>query len=141
MSDTGKVIYSDAPNQELVRHTVEHQNNFWDGVLVDRIFASTETFAERFVEPEDEEDEEYTNEDGLMWGYFEGSEKSKIFGIYTNCQFYQEDIEEVMASGKVVLLQVGEDGFNDEGVFSVLIAEEDLRNKNFDSCEFTWAQS
>jgi uncharacterized protein YwqG len=141
INDTGKVIYADVPNEELVRHTFEHEDSFWDGVLIDKIFASTETFAERFVEPEDEEDEEYTNEDGLMWGYFEGSDKSKLFGIYTNCQYCQEEIEEVMASDKAVLLQVGEGGFNDEGVFSVLISKDDLKNKVFDSCELTWAQS
>ena len=141
MADAGKIIYADVANEDLVRHTVEHDNNFWDGVLVDKVFAEAEAFSERFVEPEDEEDEEYTNEDGLMWGYFEGSEKSKIFGIYTNCQLGQEEIEEIMDSGKVVLLQIGENGFNDEGVFSVLIDKNDLENKVFDSCEFVWAQS
>lgn len=141
MNDTGKIIYSDVSNNELVRHTFEHDKNFWDGVLIDQIFQETENFAERFVEPEDEEDEDYTNEDGLMWGYFEGSEKSKLFGIYTNCQLCQEEIEEVMDSNTLVLLQVGEDGFNDEGVYSVLIDKDDLKNKNFDRCEFVWAQS
>ncbi|MDR0661388.1 MAG: DUF1963 domain-containing protein [Prevotellaceae bacterium] len=140
-NDTGKIIYADISNEELVRHTIEHNDNFWDGVLIDKIFAETETFAERFVEPEDEEDEEYTNEDGLMWVYFEGSEKSKIFGIYTNCQYYQDEIEEIMSSNKVVLLQVGEAGFNTEGVFSVLIDKNDLKNKAFDSCELIWIQS
>jgi Uncharacterized protein conserved in bacteria len=140
-NDEGKVIYADVPNEELVRHTVEHEDNFWDGVLINEIFADTEIFAERFVDPEDEEDEEYLDEEGKMWGYFEGSERSKIFGIYTNCQYYQDEIEEVMASGKVVLLQVGENGFNDEGVFSVLIEEEDLKNKDFTKCELCWAQS
>ena len=32
-------------------------------------------------------------------------------------------------------------GFNDEGVFSVLIPKEDLRNRNFENCEFSWAQT
>ncbi|WP_414713014.1 hypothetical protein [Sphingobacterium sp. UBA6645] len=38
-------------------------------------------------------------------------------------------------------MQIGENGFNDEGVFSVLIPKKDLKNLNFDNCEFVWAQS
>ena len=139
--DTGKLIYVDVPNSELERQIVEHEDNFWDGVLIDKIFTETETLSERYVEPEDEEDEEFLNEDGKMWGYFEGSEKSKIFGIYTNCQLQGDEIEEIAFSNKVVLLQFGEGDFNDEGVFSVLIDKDDLKNRNFENCEFVWAQS
>ena len=128
MTDTGKIIYADVPNNELERQIVEHEDNFWDGVLIDKIFTETETLSERYVEPEDEEDKEYLNEDGKMWGWFEGSEKSKIFGIYTNCQLQEDEIEEIAFSNKVVLLQVGEGGFNDEGVFSILIDKDDLKN-------------
>jgi uncharacterized protein YwqG len=139
MSGTGKVIYANVPNEELIRHTIEHEDNFWDGVLIDKIFAETETLSERFTEPED--DDEETNEDGKVWDYFAGTEKSKIFGIYTNCQCGQEETEEVAFSEKILLLQVGEEGFNDEGVFSVLINKKDLENRNFDNCEFSWGQS
>ncbi|MCT1523176.1 YwqG family protein [Sphingobacterium hotanense] len=139
LNDTGKVIYADVANEKLVRITKEHEDNFYTGILIDQIYADTETFAERYYEPDDEDEE--TNEDGLVWGYFSGSEKSKIFGIYTNCQLQDEEIKEITFSDKVVLLQIGENGFNDEGVFSVLIPKEDLKNLNFDNCEFVWAQS
>ena len=64
-----------------------------------------------------------------------------MFGIFTHCQYGQKEIEEITFSNKVVLLQVGETGFNDEGVFNVTIDKEDLRNLNFDNCEFTWGQT
>ena len=131
MKGTGKALYANVPNNELERQIVEHGDNFFDGVLIDKIFAETETLSERY----DEEDGE------KIWNYFAGSEKSKIFGIYTNCQLQEDEIEEIAFSNKVVLLQVGEGGFNDEGVFSVLIDKDDLKNRNFENCEFVWAQS
>ena len=42
---------------------------------------------------------------------------------------------------EILLLQIGENGFNDEGVFSVTIPREDLKKLNFDNCEFAWGQS
>lgn len=140
-TDTGKVIYADIDNKDLIRHVKEHEEDFFSGMLVDRVFADTETFAERFRDPEDEDEEADANEDGKLWDYFAGSDKSKIFGIYTHCQLGQEEIEEIAFSDKVVLLQVGENDFNDEGVFSVLIPKKDLENRNFDNCEFGWGQS
>ena len=130
LDDTGKVIYADVPNSELERQIVEHKDNFYEGVLIDKVFAETETLSERYAEEDGER----------FWDYFAGSEKSKIFGIYTNCQLQEEEIERIAFSNKVVLLQVGED-FNDEGVFSVLIDKDDLKNRNFENCEFVWAQS
>lgn len=141
MNDTGKVIYTDVSNDKLVRITNEHEDNFFSGVLIDKIFADTETLEERFREPEDEDEEEEANEDGKIWDYFLGSDKSKIFGIYTHCQYGQEEIEEITFSDKILLLQIGENGFNDEGVFSVTIPREDLKKLDFDNCEFTWGQS
>ncbi len=137
LNDTGKVIYTDISNDKLVRITNEHEENFFLGVLIDKIFADTETLEERFREPVDEE----ANEDGKVWDDFIGSDKSKIFGIYTHCQYGQEKIEEITFSDKILLLQVGENGFNDEGVFSVTIPKEDLKRLNFDNCEFVWGQS
>lgn len=140
-TDTGKVIYADIDNKDLVRHVKEHEEDFFSGMLIDQVLADTETLAERFRDPEDEDEEADANEDGKLWDYFAGSNKSKIFGIYTHCQLGQEEIEEIAFSDKVVLLQVGENDFNDEGVFSVLIAKKDLENRNFDNCEFAWGQS
>ena len=141
MEDKGKVIYADVPNSELERQIVEHEDNFWDGVLIDKVFTETETLSERFIVPEDEDDKKFANEDGKIWDWFAGSEKSKIFGIYTNCQMDKKAIEKIVFSNKVVLLQVGEGGFNDEGVFSVLIDKDDLKSRNFNKCKFVWAQS
>jgi hypothetical protein len=141
LTDTGKVIYADVPNESLTRVIQEHDGPFFLGVLVDKIFADTENFTERFRDPEDEWDKEHANEDGKLWDHFGGNKRSKIFGIYTHCQYEQDEIERITFSDKILLLQVGENGFNDEGVLSVLIDRQDLINKNFDDCEFTWGQS
>lgn len=141
MSDSGKVFYADVPNENLKRHIVEHEDNFWDGVLIDKIWSDSESWSERFREPEDDFDEENVNEDGLLWDDFAGSERSKLFGIFTHCQLGQTEIERITNSDKIILLQVGENGFNDEGVFSVLIPIKDLEKLNFSNCEFHWGQS
>lgn len=141
LTDTGKVIYADVPNESLIRTINEHEDNFFLGVLVDKIFADEEVFSDRFREAEEEWENEHTNEDGKLWDDFAGSDKSKIFGIYTHCQYGQEEIEKITFSDKILLLQVGENGFNDEGVFSIIIDRQDLINKKFDNCEFAWGQS
>lgn len=141
VSDTGKVIYADVPNSELVRHVVEHEDDFFAGVLINEIFADIEKWEDRFREPEEDEERLMVDETGKLWDDFAGSDDSKIFGIYTDCQLGQKRIEEITHSDKVLLLQIGENGFNDEGVFSVLIPRADLVAKNFDNCEFSWAQS
>lgn len=141
MTGAGKIFYADVANDQLVRIIKEHEDNFYAGVLVDEVFADTESWEERLREPEDEDEEEYANKDGLIWDDFAGSDMSKIFGIYTHCQYSEEEITEITFSDKIVLLQVGENGFNDTGVFSVTIPREDLKNLNFDNCEFVWGQS
>ncbi|MEG2301176.1 MAG: DUF1963 domain-containing protein, partial [Acinetobacter sp.] len=140
-NDKGKVIYTNTPNDKLVRVIKEHEDNFFSGVLIQDIFADTETFDERFREPEDEYEQEEMNENGQVWDSFIGCNTSKIFGIYTNCQSGQEEVEHITFSDRTILLQIGENGFNDEGVFTVLISKEDLKNLNFENCEFIWAQS
>lgn len=141
LNDTGKVFYSDEPNESLVRTIYEHEDNFFLGVLVDQIFADEEVFSDRFREAEGEWEMEQANEDGKLWDDFAGGDKSKIFGIYTHCQYSQEEIEKITFSDKILLLQIGENGFNDEAVYSVLINRQDLLNRNFDNCEFAWGQS
>ncbi|MGL4581634.1 MAG: DUF1963 domain-containing protein [Flavobacterium sp.] len=141
MTDTGKVIYADVANDELVRHIVEHEDNFYSGVLIDKVEAGTESFSERYRAPEDEDEEDDADEDGLFYDYFAGTETSKIFGMFTHCQLGKDEILEVINSDKIVLWQVGENDFNDEGVFSILIKEEDLKKRNFDNCEYYWGQS
>ncbi|HTE25738.1 YwqG family protein [Flavitalea sp.] len=73
-NNTGKVIYSAAPSDKLKRHIVEHEDNFFDGVLIDTVYAGTETFEERFIKSDGNDN---------TWDDFAGSEKSKIFGVYT----------------------------------------------------------
>jgi uncharacterized protein YwqG len=141
LSDSGKVIYTDLPNEDLIRTIIEHEDNFWDGVLVEKVWSDRESWRERFRKPEDDWDKKNMNVDGLLWDDFAGSEKSKVFGIFTHCQLGQTEIEEITNSNKTLLLQIGENGFNDEGVFSVLIPKGDLAKLNFDNCEFHWGQS
>lgn len=141
INETGKVIYTDVPNKDLIRIIKEHEDDFFLGVLIDEIFTDTETFEERFKDPEDEDEKKYADENGKVWDYFAGSDKSKLFGIYTNCQYQQDKIKEITFSDKILLLQIGENGFNDEGVISVLIPKNDLKNLNFDNCQFVWGQS
>ncbi|WP_281232973.1 DUF1963 domain-containing protein [Flavobacterium gelatinilyticum] len=141
IEDKGLVVYANIDNNELVRVVKDHDDNFFEGVLIKEAFASTEKLSSRYREPEDEYEEEDANEEGILWDFFEGSETSKIFGIFTHCQMQEEQILEVVNSNKVVLLQIGENGFNDEGVFSVLIDKDDLKALNFSNCEFHWGQS
>ena len=114
---------------------------FFAGVLIDRVFASTENLSARYRDPEFDDERDIANEDGKIWDDYAEGEKSKIFGIYTNNQWDEADIREVLESDDVVLLQVGEGEFNDEGVFSVLIDRNDLENRVFTNCRFSWAQS
>jgi hypothetical protein len=114
----GRVIYADVTNDKLIRHIREHEEDFFSGNLIDQIYMDSETFAA-----------------------YDGSKKSKIFGIFTHCQYSRNEIEGITRSDKLVLLQIGENGFNDEGVFSVLINKLDLQNRRFDMCEFYWGQS
>lgn len=141
MSDAGRVIYADVPNESLQRVIFEHEDNFFLGTLINEIYPETERVEDRLRLAEESWEKEDADADGMVWDEFGGSEKSKIFGIYTHCQMGREEIEAIADSGKVLLLQIGEGGFNDEGVFSVLIPEKDLIYRNFERCEFAWGQS
>ena len=140
-STKGQVIYADVPNESLERTVVEHKDDFFIGVLIDKIFSDTESLDERFREPHNAGEIASSSEQGKVWDSFSGSEKSKIFGIYTNCQYDQRDIEAVTFSNELLLLQIGTNGFNDEGVFSVLIDKQDLIERNFRGCKFVWGQT
>jgi len=91
------------------------------------------------------DENEYTldqiTEDGKVWDDFAGAKQSKMFGFFNHCQWSQEEVEEVIFSDKVLLLQIGEEGFNDSGVFLVLIDKGALQNKDFSECEFYWSQT
>lgn len=141
MTDKGLVAYADIDNNELERVVKDHEDNFFEGVLIKEVFASKEKLFSRYRQPEDEYEEDDANEEGVLWDYFEGSQTSKIFGIFTHCQAQEQEILDIIDSNKVVLLQIGENGFNDEGVFSVLIDKDDLKARKFDNCSFYWGQS
>jgi uncharacterized protein YwqG len=140
--DDGSVCYADVSERELIREVKEHDGWFWDGCLINSIFVEEEDFDARYIQ-DDEEDDESENEveKGMVWDYFAGSEKSKIYGIYTHCQKQEEEIREISTdSNNVLLLQIGED-FTGEGVWSVLINRDDLLSKKFERCKFEWGQS
>lgn len=145
MTDKGEIIYSRLDNQELKRIIVEHDDNFWDGVIIKEFKSETERLKDRYRFPEDDWEIEnlkhLLNQEGKLWDDFAGSNKSKIFGIFTHCQLGEETIKKKIRNNKIVLVQFGENGFNDEGVFSVLIDEKDLKNLNFENCEYHWGQS
>ena len=145
VADTGRVIYADVDNHQLHRIIVEHEDSFWDGVLIQSVRADKESWSERYREPEDEEEgrelAHLLNADGKLWDEFGGSARSKMLGMVTHCQWDEEEVRAKMADNQIVLVQFGENGFNDEGVFFVLIDREDLRNCHFDACEFYWSQS
>lgn len=161
---TGKVIYCDVPNNQLKRITACHDDNFFSGVLIKEFETSQEKLVDYYksldegelecwgcdeniltCECQSEEKQNHIislelNDEGKSWGYFEGYEKSKFFGVYANCQSTANERLKIM-DDYIVLFQIGENGFNDEGVFNVLITEEDLNNHNFDNCELEWVQS
>lgn len=163
MTDTGKVIYSNVANNELERIIEEHQDHFFSGILITEFKANQEKISDYYTIPEGELecwecgenilkcDCEYEgkkehiesldlNDEGKSWGYFEGYSKSKLFGVYANCQSTADERLEVM-DDYIVLLQIGENNFNDEGVFNILITEQDLKKQNFDNCKLEWVQS
>lgn len=157
--DKGNVFYADVASEDLERIIVENGNYFWLGTLIKKIKGKTESFKSRFRDLDEmeieecdecleedwrncdcEKDEEFTK-GGQIWDEFAGSKKSKLFGIFTHCQWEQDEIEEITLSDKIVLLQIGENKFNDSGVFSVVIKKKDLKNRNFKSCKFYWSQT
>ena len=163
MTNSGKVIYSDIANDELVRVIEEHEDNFFSGVLIIGFKSNQEKISDYYKVPEEElecwecggnilkcecEFEYKTehierldlNDEGKQWSDFEGYEKSKMFGVYAHCQTSAEERMEIMEK-EIVLLQIGENGFNDDGVFNILIKENDLRNGSFENCTLEWAQS
>lgn len=130
----GTVIYSDCNTDELKRVIKEHDNQFFSGCLIDRIYRETENIEEKYDKEWAKDDEE------LGWNCFAGFDKSKFFGLYNNCQLDEEEMLEIIKGTKVLLVQIGED-FTGEGILSVLIEKEDLAKKYFGKCVVEWSQS
>lgn len=132
--ENGKVIYSDCDCGNLRRVIKEHRDQFFQGCLVKDVYSDIENISERY-------DKEWAKDgEKIGWNPFLGFEKSKLFGMYTNCQYEEDEIIEELLSTKVLLLQIGDD-FTGEGILSVRIEEEDLLNRRFDNCIFEWSQS
>lgn len=129
----GEVIYSDCKVEDLKRVIREHDQSFFSGNLIRNIYVDEENINKRYLKDAEEDNES-------KWDSFAGSEKSKLFGIYTNCQFCEEEIIDEILSEDLVLLQVGED-FTGCGVFTVRIAKSDLEKLDFTKCSFEWSQS
>jgi len=127
----GKVIFADCATSDLECKIIEHEKWFWDGSLIENIFAEAESLESRYVDGPGHEKE---------WDDFAGVEKSKIYGIYTHCQMDEKEILSITNSSRLLLLQIGED-FTGEGVWSVLIEKADLKNRDFSCCTFEWGQS
>lgn len=134
--DSGRVFFTDVTAEDLTRVVKEHEQWFWDGCLIDGIYNEEEDLKSRYSEDWSDEDED----EDIGWDCFAGSEKSKIYGIYTHCQKDEEEILEITNSDNILLLQIGSD-FTSEGVWSVLIKRKDLENRRFDNCKFEWGQS
>ncbi|WBW96548.1 DUF1963 domain-containing protein [Oceanirhabdus sp. W0125-5] len=132
--DTGKVIYSDCEVSELKRVVKEHGEWFYSGNLIKDIYTEEENINERYDEEWAQDGEE------LGWDPFAGFEKSKLFGIYTDCQAGEEELKVQLMSEMILLMQIGED-FNGEGILSVRIYEDDLKNLDFSKCIIQWSQS
>ncbi|KYH35572.1 hypothetical protein CLTEP_05160 [Clostridium tepidiprofundi DSM 19306] len=132
--DCGKVIYSNCKTKDLKRVVKEHGDWFYSGNLIKDIYVEEENISERY-------DEEWAKDgEELGWNPFAGTEKSKLFGIYTNCQYEEQELKAELLKGKILLLQIGED-FTEEGILSVRIDKDDLEKMDFTNCIIEWSQS
>lgn len=136
----GKVVYCKCRNDELERVIEEHEDNFFSGVLISSFKSNQEKLSDYYKVADEDFGWDDLNSEGKRWDDFEGYKKSKMFGVYIHCQTSAEERIRIMEK-EIVLLQIGENGFNDDGVFNVLIKEHDLENRNFENCTLEWAQS
>lgn len=136
----GKVLYANVEANQLTRIIREHDGWFFYGCLVNDIFNEKEDFRSRYRYCEAGEDLDGYDEGDMLWDYHAGSEKSKIYGIYTHCQKHEETIKAITQEADVLLLQIGED-FTGEGVWSVQIDLVSLIHRRFHNCRFEWGQT
>lgn len=165
-TNQGQVIYTDLKNEQLKRTIVNHEENFFLGVKIKAMESGTESLDDYYKTPGEDElecwecgeenvrtctcDEEIKttqlesfnlNTNGEMWDSYKGQQKSKILGLYSHCQESEEQILKTMESDFISLFQIGENGFNDEGMFIVAMKKSDLENRAFDKCIFEWSQT
>lgn len=129
----GCVYYTDKSIARLKRVIKEHENCNWYGKIIKGYSPEIEKIESRYTEADSDGEKE--------WDYFAGSEISKIYGIYSNCQANEEDvIKFIKDEDKIILLQIGGD-YMDEGCQNVIIKKNDLINKDFSKCTFEYNQS
>lgn len=141
-----KTIYSDIPNKELIRIEKAEDDRFCIGYTIENFQKAKEKFSDRYrIDDEYEVEEQDGNTEwtynNLVWDSFAGSKTSKVFGLFTHCQYDPNDIAEKAYSDDLLLIQIGENGFNDEGVLTVMINKEDLQHLNFSNCIYEWGQT
>lgn len=132
--DTGIVLYSPKDTNDLKRVVKEHLDWYFSGCLIGSIKPEIETIESRYI-----------TEDGeKMWDSFAGTEMTKIYGMYTNCQASEDEtikkLNELNRNNSVLLLQIGSD-FLGEGTHCVYIDKNDLEKLDFSRCIFEYSQS
>lgn len=126
--EVSKVVY--LPDENIVRKKISVGYDYDSILKVVDIKNEIEKIDDRY----------YIDDEGnTIYDSFKNEDVNKIYGYYTSCQASDDDIKKV-SSKYVVLLQLGSDVFG-EGVFSFLITEEDLKNKNFENVIFEYNQS
>lgn len=132
--DIGRVMYSPKGVESLTRVTREHKDWYYSGRQIGEAKLEKESLVSK-----------YTIQDGQSeWDFFAGTDVTKIFGLYTNCQTNEEETiskQEALELGDMVLLlQIGSD-FSNSGTQSVYIRRKDLLELNFKNCLFEYNQS
>ncbi len=163
--DDGEAFYFDVQNDELERNYLEGDNQFFGTLeILDNIRSETEKWKNNYIKLDKDElkctvcgtkifldctcdnigmlpyERDEIIDRKYVWDFDALTYKSKLFGIYTDVQCNEQEIENMTFSDYVVLFQVGEN-INNEGVFSVLINKNDLKDKNFSHCRFRWSQT
>lgn len=108
-----------------------HHQVYYPSSMSKSFYSATESLESRFCKPEDEWDPREVDENGLVWDEFAGNDQSKLFGIFSHCQMNKEQ-HEVVQVNRVVLLQIGENGFNDEGGIQRYNSTRRLKKLRFD---------
>ncbi len=132
--DDGIVLYSQKEAKYLKRVIKEHLGWNFYGCLIGNISSEIESIDSRYEIDNGER----------VWDFFAGTNITKIYGLYTNCQSNEEEtknkIYELEKSDLVLLLQIGSD-FIGEGTHTVYINKKDLQDLNFSRCIFVYNQS
>lgn len=125
--ENGIVLYS--KNMNLIRKEANISKDMIHNYSLSDIIEEKEKFSDRYKKDDDYE----------YYDSFEGEDKNKIYGFYTDCQMSDSDIKKV-SDKYIVLLQLGSEIYG-EGVTTYLITEDDLKNQNFENVVYKYTQS